>query len=146
MGQGIRSPTSRPTSDIGMYKIMLFTMLLTKKKNDIKLAIEKYAGVTFRKMQPGDKVPLLSLGRVDVGWLRVPPGYIVFLLSVAPEDCVEAVVQVRVDSEDENYYSVGGWRCGSGVVLFEKVHFRTEPAGIPYTSVLTPTSPLGEET
>ncbi|PVI02130.1 hypothetical protein DM02DRAFT_653885 [Periconia macrospinosa] len=125
-----------------------FDSLLEETKkiaNDIKLAVEKGAGVTLRKRKPNEKRPQPTLERLDVGWVTVPAGYIVYLVSVAPEDCLEVAVQVRMNMKDDNYHSVVGWLCGSGVVLFERVSYRTEPAGIYYVSVPVPTSPLGEE-
>jgi hypothetical protein len=116
---------------------------LRPKANDIELVVKKHAGVTLRRSQPNEKSPLPSLERLDAGWVTVPSDYIVFLQSVAPEDCAEATVQVRANIKDKSQ-SVEGWLCGSGVVLFECVSFRTEPAGIPYTSIPVPTSPLGD--
>jgi hypothetical protein len=87
--------------------------------------------------------PLPSLERLDAGWVTVPAGYIVFLLSVAAGDCTEAAVQVRANIQDSNDNIVPGWLCGCGVLLFGSVSFRTEPAGVPFISIPVPTSPLG---
>ncbi|KAL5395934.1 hypothetical protein PMIN03_012999, partial [Paraphaeosphaeria minitans] len=110
--------------------------------NDITAAVEKNAGVTLQKSQTGEKSPLPSLERLHTGWVTVPAGYIVFLLSVAHGDCVEATVQSRANIDDSNGSGVPGWLCGCGVLLFEGVSFRTEPEGIPYISLPVATSPL----
>lgn len=111
----------------------------------MKLVVEKRAGVTLQKSQPNEMRPQPMLERLDAGWVTIPAGHVALLLSVAPEDCAEAAVQVLVNMKDEKYYSVTNWGRDFGVVLSERVSFRTEPAGIPYVSVPQPTSPLIEE-
>ena len=112
------------------------------KANDITAAVEENARVTIRKNQTSEKSPLPSLERLYSGWVTVPAGYIVFLLSIAPRDCVEATVQSRANIEDDNGSDIPRWLCGCGVLLFEGVSFRTEPEGIPYISLPVATSPL----
>ncbi|ORX92419.1 hypothetical protein BCR34DRAFT_581109 [Clohesyomyces aquaticus] len=124
-----------------------FDALLEEAKTvatDIKTIVEKHAGFTVQKSQPGEKRPLPSLERLDAGWVTIPAGYVVFLVCIAPGDCTEAAVQVRANIKDNNHSTVPGWLCGLGVVLIGRVSFRTEPAGIPYVSIAAPASPLGE--
>ncbi|KAF2275575.1 uncharacterized protein EI97DRAFT_501773 [Westerdykella ornata] len=111
--------------------------------NDIKLAVEQHAGATLRKRKPPEQRPLPMLECLDAGWVMVPVGHAAFLLSVAPANCAEAAVQVWASTRDNQ--SMAGWLCGSGVVIFGPVSFRTQPAGIPYVSIPLPMSPLGED-
>lgn len=116
---------------------------LQKMANDIKLVIEKHAGATLQERRPHEKRPLPTIERLDVGWVKVPTGYVVFLVSVAAEDCAEASVEAREGLENDSHQSVPKFLCGSGLVVFGPASYRTEPAGIPYASVLLPASPLG---
>ncbi|KAH8710293.1 hypothetical protein GQ44DRAFT_435349 [Phaeosphaeriaceae sp. PMI808] len=105
---------------------------------DIKRAVERSPNVTIKKIRPDTKPPQTTLERLDAGWLQVPAGYNVFLISYASEDCTQAVVETRADIKDDSY--AVEWLCGSGVVLFECIYFRTEPPGIPYASIPVPIS------
>jgi hypothetical protein len=103
------------------------------KVPEIKLAIEKKTKATIKRIQPDAKLPPPTLDRLDAGLLEVPAGHIVFMVSYAPEDCTQAVLETRADIADDGH--VVDWPCGSGVVLFEGVFFRTKPPGIPYASI-----------
>lgn len=117
-----------------------FCTLLMLKVSIIKLAIEKIGKATITKTQ---EPPQPTLDRLDTGWLIVPTGLAVLMISYAPEDCVQTVVETRADIKDNSF--VVDWPCGSCVLLFERVYFRTAPPGIPYASFPIPISHPTEE-
>jgi hypothetical protein len=86
--------------------------------------------------------PRPTLERLDFGWVQVRPGWCVFLLSCASENCKEPVLEIRADLKDESCEKK--WDFGGGVfaMIPGSLYYRMEPAAIPYGSLLVPLSPL----
>jgi len=119
--------------------------LLISKAPQIRLAVKESANATIKEV---NTFPQPTLECLHNGWAQVPPGYCALLLSCAPDDCKEPVLDKRkgpvleirkgLKAESE----VMEWDCGIAAVVPELLYYRTEPAGIPYGSIPVPISPL----
>jgi hypothetical protein len=99
----------------------------------------RFARMTILERKAGETRPPEGLGSLHTGWLTVPPGYEINLISIRP-----AKIQIRIKVGDRGFQGEAEWDDGWRASLLGEIEFRTEPPGIPFYHVTGPATPLTE--
>jgi hypothetical protein len=113
-------------------------IVLIFKASEIRIGVEKTAKANIKL---AEKSPQPTLERLDFGWLQVPPGYRVLLISCASDDCKDPVLETRTSHTAETCTDTCRWYCGNLAVVPESAYYRTKPA-VPYGLIPLPISLL----